>query len=367
MTDLAAPHYQCRVSDVPSDPEWDAFVANTPGGHHVQTSMWGRVKAGRGWTPIRVVARRSDGAIVGGAQLLVRPLPAKRAIAYVPKGPVTISQDPGLIDLIIAQIAQLARSQRVEHLTIQPANTGPDMTQALTKIGFVPTDAEVAPTASVQIDLTPDEATILARMKKNHRRYIRYGLRQGLRGRRGSREDLETFHRLLTATAHRQGFTPYPLSYFVSEWDILSAGDHIALFLVEYEGEPVSAQLVIGFGDTVFTKNSGWSGEHSRLGPNHVLEWTTMQWAKAAGYRIYDLEGIDAEAARVMAHGGHLTDEMRKKPFFWKLGFGGQVTLFPPAYVTVPNRLLRVLFLSMYPKVVNWKLTNRLLMRFRTG
>jgi hypothetical protein len=38
-----------EVSDAPSHPEWDAWLSTAPGGHHLQTSGWGYVKAGSGW------------------------------------------------------------------------------------------------------------------------------------------------------------------------------------------------------------------------------------------------------------------------------------------------------------------------------
>ena len=359
--------YRFRVSEAPHDPEWDEFLATTPGGHHVQSSLWGQVKATTGWRVLRIVFTDGTWRTVGGAQMLIRQLPLKRSIAYVPKGPLVASNDPDLRTLIIKEVLRQAREAHVDHLTIQPPNVGPDITGALSAAGFRLSDGEVAPTASVQVDLTADEDAMLARMKKNHRRYIRFGLRQGVVGRRGGRDDLETFHRLLRMTAQRQGFAPYPFSYFAQVWDIMDPGGHIALFLAEYEGEAVSAQVAIGFGDTVITKNSGWTGKHARLGPNHVLEWTTMRWAKSAGYQIYDLEGIDAAAGRILASGGSLPEAMRQRPFFWKLGFGGEVKLFPSAYVSVANPVLRKAYFSLYPRAASWPATRNLVSRLRTG
>ena len=62
-----------RVQTDLADPEWDSFVERTPGGHHVQSSLWAQVKAVVGWLLLRVIAVR-DGVIVGGAQILTRPI-----------------------------------------------------------------------------------------------------------------------------------------------------------------------------------------------------------------------------------------------------------------------------------------------------
>lgn len=109
----------------------------------------------------------------------------------------------------------------------------------------------------------------------------------------------------------------------------------------------VSTQLVIGFGDTVITKTSGWSGHHSSLGPNQVLEWTTIQWAKSQGYVCYDLEGINAEAAKRLLDDGDLPEAAKQSWFYYKLQYGGQVSCFPGAYLYICNPALRSLYTGL--------------------
>ena len=130
-------------------------------------------------------------------------------------------------------------------------------------------------------------------------------------------------------------------------------------------GEAVSAQLVIGFGDTVTAKTSGWSGRHSSLGPNQVLEWTTVQWAKSRGYRFYDLEGINVEAAKTLLCDGTLSDAAKQSWFYYKLQYGGQVTLLPNAYIYVANPALRGIFNRVFPRLEQCTVMNTLLHRLR--
>ena len=86
--------------------------------------------------------------------------------------------------------------------------------------GYRPSDAAVAPVATVQIDLRREPDAILADMRKNHRRFVRHGLRQGVEGRVGADEDLEAFHRLVVATSRRQGFEPHPFPHFAELWRV---------------------------------------------------------------------------------------------------------------------------------------------------
>ena len=64
-----------EVSERLDDPEWDAFLAATPGGtYQQQTSLWARTKTFVGFRARRIVARR-EGRVVGGMQILVRRFP----------------------------------------------------------------------------------------------------------------------------------------------------------------------------------------------------------------------------------------------------------------------------------------------------
>src|SRR4051794_39623342 len=70
-----------EIDEEPTHPAWDDWVATVPGGHHLQTSGWGYVKADAGWRATRILVR-DGGQIVGGCQLLVRSVPLIGAIGY---------------------------------------------------------------------------------------------------------------------------------------------------------------------------------------------------------------------------------------------------------------------------------------------
>ena len=67
---------------------WDDFV-RAAGGDLVQTTMWGMSKRALGQEVALVEARDSDGALVGGALLVVRRVGPGLRIGYVARRPVT--------------------------------------------------------------------------------------------------------------------------------------------------------------------------------------------------------------------------------------------------------------------------------------
>lgn len=355
-----------QVSDSPSDPLWDQFVEGSPDGHHVQTTAWGRLKGFDGWKAIRISAYGGD-TLVGGAQVLLRELPVGGHIGYVPKGPVVAYDSPDLGSALLDAFDDVVREWKIRHITVQPSDRGHAMSADLAHRGYRASQTPVAPVATVQVDLRQEPEEILASMRKNHRRFVRFGLKNGIVGRTGDRADLPAFHGLVEATAIRQGFTPHSLGHFNHLWDLFDATGKIQLFLVELDGQLVSGQIAIGFADRLTAKNSGWTGEHGRLGPNYVMEWTTMLWGRERGFARYDLEGIDVRAARIVLEGSPLPDEFKRSHSFYKLGFGGEVSLFPQAQVWIPNPVIRNGYWTLYPRLARYPVVKRMIARARGG
>lgn len=356
--------YQVHVSHEPEASEWDSFLAATHGGHHVQTSLWAQVKAIQGWHPVRVMVRQRE-HIVAGAQILIRPLPLVGAIGYISKGPLIAVDDPLLAQLMIDELLKVAKAQRIQYLIVQPPDNGTTLAQQLHASGFRSSSHNIAPVATVLLDLSQDLEEILAQMKIKTRQNIRRGQRQGMIVREGTERDLSTYYRLLVATGQRQNFSVYPEEYFLRMWRVLRPHGYLQMFVAEYEGEVVSAQLVVPFGDTVINKLSVWSGRHGNRRPNELLQWTTIVWAKTQGYRYYDFEGISPKAASAVLQGRPLPDSMAQTVTSFKLGFGGQVVVYPGAYDYVCNPVLRWAYTTLFPNRTNASAVKKLRKRFR--
>lgn len=325
-------------STTSEDKSWDDFLARTPGGSHIQTSKWSQVKAQLGWKAFRIIATKDDRTI-GGAQVLIRPLTLGRTIGYVPRGPVLEEKQSTLVQQIINAIKRIAQNEKCLMMVIQPPRNDQNLAEALSNSDFRRTSFEVAPTATIIIDLEADHNEILARMKRGTRYNIRLSTRKPITISEGKQQDIEVFYDLLRSTGERENFRVFLKNYYHQMWRKFDPGGNIKLFLAKYNAQIVSAQLVIVFGDTVVNKFSVWSGEYGNCKPNERVYWSVMQWAKSHGYRYYDLEGIDRAAAEVLVEGGALPESMRSTDTHFKLGFGGEVVLFPRSHVYIPSAI----------------------------
>jgi lipid II:glycine glycyltransferase (peptidoglycan interpeptide bridge formation enzyme) len=342
--------YTVSVSHAVDDRAWDDFVATVPSGDYVQTSLWAQVKAVAGWRAARVTIRR-DGAIIAGAQLLIRPLPHFGAIGYVPRGPLLAGEDPELMGLVIDALHREARSQHLPYLVVQPPRNGTALVPYLLASGFGPSPIQAATTVTSRIDLSYSLDHIWAQMHKQTRRNIRRGLRRGVTVREGTENDLAVFHQLHVAASERHRLPPYPMENLRQLWAAFAPYGYVRLFLAEYEGDAVAAHLTIPFGDTLLSKRSGWSGRHGSPKPNETLEWGVIQWAKSRGYHYYDLDGLDPRAARCAGDSKRLPDSLKQTWTSYKLGFGGDVVVFPRAYDYVYNPLVRPVYRAVFPRI----------------
>ena len=68
--------------------ELDAFVLRQPNCHFMQTSVWGRVKEGWGWTGI--LCRDEKGEIIGSMAILEHRIRHMHTgFLYAPRGPIS--------------------------------------------------------------------------------------------------------------------------------------------------------------------------------------------------------------------------------------------------------------------------------------
>ena len=336
-------NFKVEISTSLYDKPWDDFLAQIDYGHHVQSSLWAQVKAELGWKPMRIKIKNS-GEIVAGAQILRRTIGHFGSIGYVPKGPVCVKDYPRIIPLLLEELVNLSKSERLRLVAVQPPCLYEGMEDDYKCNGFGRSWLELVPTASIQIDLTASQKEILSKMKRQTRQNINRSIRDGIRIREGGPKDVLTFYQIHLETSTRQKFKPYPQKYFDKMWEVMADKGNLVNIIAEFENEAVSSLLIVPFGNTVIAKVLGWSGNHPDKRPNDAAFWGAICWAKHHEYKWFDMEGIHRQSAEAILAGLSLPDEYRRSPDFFKLGFGGQIMLLPQAYDYVPGKHLNMLY-----------------------
>lgn len=315
-----------------ADPaEWEELV-EAASGSYLQTGTWAAVKALTGWTSLPLVLRDA-GRAVAGAQVLLKATPAGH-LGYVPRGPVWLPGAECLLGPLVAQLPGLCRRARVRYVVLVPPY---GVNHVVPTTGWRPVPAFAHPhtEATTVLDLGQDEDQLLAGMTRKTRKNVLLARRRAPEVVEGGPDELATFHQVLQSTGRRQGFAPADLEHFRRCWEVLRPAGAVRLFLSTAEGAGVSAGLWITHRDTVTYWRGGWAGTHGGRSPNHAMHWTVLRWAKEQGYRWYDLEGVSLASASAVLSGAGRDVELSVDAF--KLGFGGEVRVSPPAVGLSPN------------------------------
>ncbi len=282
----------------------------------------------------------------------------------MPRGPVLSADEPELAQLVLDTLQAVARAQRLQLLIVQPPQQY-ETFERLATSQFLPTQVKIAPRSTLRIDLRASEEEILAQMRKGTRTSIRRSSHKGIVVRQGNEADLGIFMQLHAASSQRQGFSTASEEYYAHMWRLFAPSDKGVLLISEYEGEPVSAMLAVGFGKIVWAKRFGWSGAQRTRAPNEGLLWAVIKWSKSQGYHWFDQDGVKWEAVEALANNHPLPESVKKSASYFKLGFGGQPVLFPKAVAYIYNPALRFIYSSLFPKLDSGSITKKFIARLR--
>jgi lipid II:glycine glycyltransferase (peptidoglycan interpeptide bridge formation enzyme) len=349
------------------DPSWEAFVAATPGGDLVQSGHWAAAKRAAGFE-VAFVARRARERLVGGAHLVMRRFGPLGALGYVSRGPLLAPDaSPEEADDVLMLVEQAARAHQVRHLVVQPPEAGTQVERVLAARGYAPGALEVAPTATLRLDLAASLETIFARMSASQRSHLRRSQRAGVATRMAGPDDLGLFWTLYEATARRHGFAPLAASYLRRQWELLYPAGHIQVCFAFVADRVLAAIWLSAFGDTVTYRLPGWSGGEPRLHPSAASFWGAIRWAQASGYRYFDFGGIDRRHGELLVAGAALPPEFQQSPDAMKLRFGGRPVLLPCAWQKTLNRAAWPMVRSVYPLVARTAWWRKATHRLRSG
>ena len=275
----------------------------------MQSFEWGDLKAKSGWKPIRVYAEQ-DGEIVAAASLLRRAIPKiGRCIMYAPRGPVLDTTDRELVTAFSGYLRSVAKQHGAILLKIDPPVPIEDTVSEanLRSAGFKPIAAQgfggTQPKCVMQLDLDKPIDELMASFKEKWRYNIRLAAKKGVTVRMDcDKSDLRTFYDLLKQTCERDGFLVRGFKYFEDMWDALVPRGYMRLVLTYHEEKPIAGAIAYLFGDKAMYTYGASSNASRNVMPNHLMQWTMIQWAHESGCKWYDFRGVSPRGDALDEH-----------------------------------------------------------------
>ncbi len=318
--------------------ELDTFVDSQPRSQFLQSWAWGQFQRWVG-RDVRRFGFFDGKNMVGAASVLIHRLPFRYCYWYVPRGPIVKIKDQSEkinIEEIIEKIVKRAREAGALFVRM-----GPPYSETASEVSDPRKVKSTQPQDTLYLDLSLSEDELLAQMHEKTRYNIRLAEKKGVTIRKSSQADLSHFWRINQETTVRDQFQSHGRSYYETMFARLP--EHMVhLYLAEFEGQVIAANIVIHFGDTATYLHGASSNTSRNAMAPHLLQWEQMLDAKKAGFRWYDFWGIAASQTAVgqiavspsVIGLKHRADQRTAENHPWagitrfKKGFGGEEVHF---------------------------------------
>lgn len=319
--------------------QWNDFVASSVCCNITQSYEWAELAPHLGAEAMRIGALDEQGNLCAAMLMLITPSPVlRRPYFYAARGPVIDDPNSPAMTVLLDFVKAEARKRGAFMLKVEPSveDGNTQWLAALRKHGFVPNPHAVHVRNEWVLDILPGEKDLLAGMKEKWRYNLRLASRKGVSVRRGEEQaDLDTFYRLYETTSERDQFFIHSKQHYQDVMRLYSPGDRFALFLAEYEGKPIAGIIVLRLGRWSWYMYGASANEYRNLMPNHLLQWTAIQWAKSHGCWYYNFRGIP----EILQEGQELWGV-----YVFKRGFGG----YPMRFLATHDLVYQPLVYRIY-------------------
>ncbi|HEX4204423.1 MAG TPA: peptidoglycan bridge formation glycyltransferase FemA/FemB family protein [Ktedonobacteraceae bacterium] len=325
---------------------WNDFVASSVCCNITQSYEWGEMLPYLGDEALHVGVVDADDKLRAAMLILIARAPViKQTYFYAPRGPIVSDPNDPAIAVLLNFVKAEARKRHAFMLCVEPSveDGNKIWLSALSRYGFRTTPFAKHIRHEWVLDISADEKTVLGNMKEKWRYNIRLAGRKGITVRRAeSQQDFDAWYQLYITTSDRDQFFIHPKDFYARVLRIFHDGDHAALFLAEYEGKPIAGTMILWLGEWSWYMYGASANEQRERMPNHLLQWTSMQWAKSKGCKYYNFRGIPD----VLEEGQELWGV-----YTFKRGFGG----FPIRFLETHELVYNPLAYQAYRKLLEVK------------
>lgn len=340
-----------EIREITNQTELDAFIGSQDKSQFLQSWLWGEFSRALPNTILRLGVF-DNGRLVGSAQIIEHALPLGKKYWYVPRGPVvearlSVQEYQTAWQALVEELVSRAERQSIMFIKLEPPleTMSKHMFDSLMQGWRLQPVHFVQPQDSWYLTLDRSADELLGAMHPKTRYNIRLAEKKGVQVHIGGDvHDFDAFWRLMETTARRDHFRQHTKAYYKELCRRLCHTDFMKMFLAEYNGQIIAANLVAFFGDTVTYVHGASADEYREVMAPHLLQWRQIQEAQQRRFRYYDFWGVLAEEKQT-------TTEAASHPWSgitrFKRGFGGAEIRYIGAY----DLILDMVWYKLYKTV----------------
>ncbi|MFQ5708099.1 MAG: lipid II:glycine glycyltransferase FemX [bacterium] len=265
---------------------WDAFVLQHPLASIYHTSAWRQtIKSTYGHTPFYLILQDETHNIKAGLPLfLVGNAITGRKLDSLPCAqacnPLVSSQAE--YEQLMSFVLEFIRCKKVKYAEIK---TSASFRNDSHKFGKAILDY-----STYVLDLDKNLEEIENALHQSCvRRAIRKSAKSGVQiVAENSLDNLKAFYHLYLGMRKQKGLLPQPFKFFHSMWEKMSQGNHIDILSAEYEGQMISAIILLRYKDTVTYEYGASRPDVQRLSPSPLLLWEAIKRSHQQGFKKFD-------------------------------------------------------------------------------
>jgi len=314
----------------------DKFVGSQKMSQFLQSWDWGEFQVSLG-KKISRLGLYEEGKLIGGATIILNSLPLGKSYWHLPRGPIIDDQLPpdsyqGAWQFFIKEIVDQLNKTSAVFIKIEPPlekYQQDKFDKVINEYSFTK-EKFVQPQDSWYLDLLKSSEEILNNMHQKTRYNIRLAEKKGVTVRVGqTKEDFEKFWQLCEVTSGRDKFKSHVKNYYKGIFDKLVPSGFTKIYLAEFEGRALAANMVYSFGDMATYVHGASSSDNRNLMAPHLLQWRQIQDAINDGYKHYDFWGVAPDDSKEQNWAGITR---------FKKGFGGQGISYLGTYNLILNK-----------------------------
>ncbi|MFA6097956.1 MAG: peptidoglycan bridge formation glycyltransferase FemA/FemB family protein [Patescibacteria group bacterium] len=326
-----------EFKEIKSQKELNTFIGSQTRAQFLQSWGWGEFQVGLGRQIWRLGVLENE-KIIGSALIVRQPLPFGKCYLYCPRGPVVDGQLPvdkhlAVLKTLASDIVGRAARSGAMFVKLEPPlvkihrRAFDDLLREFNyrEAGFV------QPRDSWYLDLSKSEEELIQAMHQKTRYNIRLAEKKDVHVRVSNNpKDFEIFWQLNKMTSERDQFQTHSQDYYQKMLETLLPAGFQKIFIAEYEGKSIAANIVVFYGDTATYLHGASADEYRNVMAPHLLQWRQIQEAKKLGLRYYDFWGVAPE--------GSIKEKAWAGITRFKKGFGGTGVSYLGAFDLILNK-----------------------------
>jgi len=288
----------------------------------LQSDIWREFQEAVGH---KTFALKEDGF---SASIIEHNLPVVGKYFYIPRGPVLCHSerakrveesnrlDPSTT-LGMTNIINLVKKEKAGWVRIEPENNQVlELIKKSIPLPIKKAPHDMQPREIFVIDINKSEEELLAGMKSKTRYNIKLAEKHGVNiisisnlpnylisnnppaGGPNPNDQtskyIEEFVRLIKLTEKRKDIKFHSANYYRKMLEVIPS-DILKLYVAEYGGKVIAANLVVFFGNTVTYLHGATDDEYRNVMAPYLLQWQAIKNASGLGYKFYDFGGIKTE------------------------------------------------------------------------